>query len=165
MAITCCPGCGIELPSIDGPVHRYIESSAACWACYGEVLAREYSDSQYRRAHRLTVDAYAVQHPGRPGPRSTQSVCARLISLFAVVEKNLSHEEATLLIGRIVNRNHFFWLEPPEQAGSVTVESVYAASNPEEHLKAVERWARSVWDAWEEHHLTIKAWAGNVGVA
>ena len=65
--MTDCPGCGLELPQRDGPVHPYIGASAACWSLYGEVLTREYGDASYRSAHRLTLDAYAVQHPGVHG--------------------------------------------------------------------------------------------------
>ena len=32
-----------------------MESSPACWAAYGEVLAREYSDPAYFQVHRLSV--------------------------------------------------------------------------------------------------------------
>lgn len=55
-----CMGCGGVFAEIQGPTHRYLESSPGCWAAYGEVLAREYSDPAYFQVHRLTVDAYAV---------------------------------------------------------------------------------------------------------
>jgi Family of unknown function (DUF5946) len=66
-----CIGCGV--PAIDGPTHRYMESSPGCWHAYGEVLAQEYSDEAFRAAHRLTSDTCAVQHPGRPSPQSIRS--------------------------------------------------------------------------------------------
>ena len=66
-----CPGCGLALPARpDAPKHPYVGASAECWAVYGEVLAREYEDPAYFRVHQLTVDAYAVQHPGAPERRS-----------------------------------------------------------------------------------------------
>jgi hypothetical protein len=68
MAGVACVGCGAIFEDREGPTHRYTESSPACWAAYGEVVAREYSDSSYAALHGLTVDAYAVQHPG-PGSR------------------------------------------------------------------------------------------------
>jgi hypothetical protein len=55
-----------------------MESSPGCWQIYGEVLAREYSDAAFRSIHRLTVDSYAVQHPGQPTAQSIQSVCVHL---------------------------------------------------------------------------------------
>lgn len=132
-----CPGCGVELAAITGPVHRYIESSPSCWAAYGRVLAREYGDREYMAAHRLTVDAYAVQHPGRPSPQSIQSVAVHLISLHAVLEQQLPHQQATQLIRRCVERLRFHWLEPPPHLGDLTVSSVLAAQTPEEHVQAV----------------------------
>jgi hypothetical protein len=41
---------------------------------YGEMLAREYGDPAYFRVHQLTVDTYAVQHPGPRERRAIQSV-------------------------------------------------------------------------------------------
>ncbi|HLW73652.1 MAG TPA: DUF5946 family protein, partial [Gammaproteobacteria bacterium] len=93
-----CLGCGAEFPDRDGPTHRYMESSPACWAAYGEVLEREYSDPGYYRVHRLSVDAYAVQHPGRPSPQTIQSVNLHLIRLCCLVEKSLPMEKANDLM-------------------------------------------------------------------
>ena len=73
-----CIGCGALVPQQDGPTHRYMESSPGCWAIYCEVLAQEYSDIAFATAHRLTVDAYAVQHPGTPSPQSIQSIGVHL---------------------------------------------------------------------------------------
>jgi hypothetical protein len=50
--------------------HPYIGSASGCWLLYSEVLAREYGDLRYAPAHQLTVDVYAVQHPGVPERRS-----------------------------------------------------------------------------------------------
>ena len=40
-------------------------------------------------AHQLTVDAYAIQHPGKPSAQSIQSVCVHLISLYASLEREI----------------------------------------------------------------------------
>ena len=73
-----CAGCGALVPVTDGPTHPYIGASPGCWAIYGEVLAREYGEYAYPPVHRLTVDAYAAQHPGVPSRRSIQSVAIHL---------------------------------------------------------------------------------------
>ncbi len=49
-----CPGCGALLPAEAGPTHPYIRAWPACWARYGEVLAREFGDPDYFRLHQLT---------------------------------------------------------------------------------------------------------------
>jgi hypothetical protein len=156
-------GCGTLLPSEDGPTHRYLESSPACWRLFGEVLAREYGDARYRAMHRLTVDAYAAQHPGRESPQSTQSVALHLISLWLVLEQGWPPEKATGAIQRTAKRKkEFWWLEPPAHLGAVTVADVHAASTPQEHGVAVRRWSEAVWEAWARHHATVRVWGDPV---
>lgn len=70
---TTCPDCLAAIPATGGPVHAYIPAPPGCWALYGEVLAREYSDRALWPTHRLTVDAYAAQHPSGDDPRQLQS--------------------------------------------------------------------------------------------
>jgi hypothetical protein len=157
-----CLGCGVELPSCEGPVHRYMESSAACWARYGELLAREYQSSEYMPAHRLTVDAYAVQHPGRPSPQSIQSVNVHLISLHAVLQLGFDHRRATSLIRHSVESGGFIWLEPPVKHADLTVLHPLATTSPHEHVMAVREWALAVWRSWADHHVQVRAWAERV---
>ena len=155
-----CPACGGTFPASDGPTHRYLESSPGCWAAYGEVLAREYSDPVYARLHRLTVDTYAVQHPGRPIPQTIQSAAGHLVSLCLVLERGKSAEEATQAIGAVTrNKGGYIWLDPPSSMGAVTVRDVQGAQNAEEHLSVVRRWAESTWQAWSSHHQTVRFWA------
>ena len=84
------------VPNQSGPTHRYMESLPGCWAIYGEVLAREYSDLAYAAVHRLTVDAYAVQHPGQPSPQSIQSVGVHLLRLCLILEHGFSAAAAAV---------------------------------------------------------------------
>jgi hypothetical protein len=35
---------------------------------------------------------------------------------------------------------------------------VHRAASADEHTAAVEAWARDVWDAWAEHHATVRGW-------
>ncbi|MEK6748286.1 MAG: DUF5946 family protein [Pseudomonadota bacterium] len=157
---TCkCFSCGGEYPDIEGPVHRYMKSSPGCWAVYGEVLAREYSNPAFFEVHRLTVDAYAVQHPGETDRQSIQSVGVHLIQLCLFLEHGLTAEnanDAMLEAGRY--KHEFIWLEPPESLGSITAADVVKAKGLEEHKSIVRSWAQSSWDAWSKHHDTIRAW-------
>ena len=159
MALRSCPGCGGLFDDIPGPTHRYLESSPGCWAAYGEVLVREYSDPVYYRIHRLTVDAYAVQHPGQPSPQSIQSVAAHLISLCLVLEHGVDVQRATAAMQKAVKtKGRFAWLTPPASTGAVTVAEVRAAQTAEEHEKQVHAWARAAWEAWSPQHATIQNW-------
>ena len=85
--MSACPGCGLDLPEHDGPTHAYIGASPACWALYGELLAREYGELRYPPSHRLTVDVYAIQHPGGGERRAIQSVAVHLMALCLVLER------------------------------------------------------------------------------
>ena len=154
-----CPGCGLELPNPDGPTHAYIGASPACWALYGELLAREYGELRYPPSHRLTVDVYAVQHPGRPERRAIQSVAVHLIALCLVLERGVATVAVRDLMGRVLARKpKLEWLEPPEPNGTVTVRDVLASRDLAEHAAKVDRWARDVWDAWSLHHNRVRGW-------
>jgi hypothetical protein len=136
-----------------------MESSPGCWAIYGEVLAREYSDSAYGRVHRLSVDAYAVQHPGRPSPQSIQSVAVHLIRLCLLLDKGVDLQRANDVIKAAAEREEpYVWLIPPSSLGAVTVADVYKAQAADEHEKLVRSWAASAWIAWAPHHTTVRTW-------
>lgn len=154
-----CIGCGGLVPEMEGPTHRYMESSPGCWHLYGQVLAREYGDPVYAALHRLTVDAYAVQHPGRPSPQAVQSVCVHLLSLCLVLERGLAATYATRVIGEATRaKERFYWLNPPASLGEITVADVAGASAPHQHEERVREWAQSAWSAWAEHHTTVRSW-------
>ncbi|MBO6576782.1 MAG: hypothetical protein JJ896_14230 [Rhodothermales bacterium] len=134
-------------------------SSPGCWACFGEILAREYSDLDYHEVHRLTVDTYAVQHPGTPSPQSIRSVALHGIRLCAILERDLALRDANeVMKQKAAVRSEFTWLTPPDSLGAITVLDVVKAANADEHSALVWSWARSVWDAWSPHHDTFRAW-------
>jgi hypothetical protein len=137
-----------------------MESSPGCWHVYGEVLSREYSDPAFRAVHRLTVDSYAVQHPGRPSAQAIQSVCVHLISLHLVLERGLAVAYATRVMGAATRaKERFFWLKPPTSLGVVTVSDVAGVATPLQHEERVRAWAQAAWSAWAEHHATVRGWA------
>jgi len=163
MAMPQCMWCKGVFPEENGPTHRYMESTPGCWAAYGRVLAREYEDQRYFAVHRLTVDAYAVQHPGVPGKQSIQSVAVHLIRLCLVLEQELPPEKANdAMLAAAKHKARYHWLEPATFLGPLTVADVEAASGVEEHSSMVRRWAEQMWQVWSPHHSTVRAWA-NVG--
>jgi hypothetical protein len=152
-----CPGCGGSFPDIDGPTHRYMESSPGCWAAYGEVLAREYSDPAYMAVHRLSVDTYAIQHPGRPSRQSIQSVGLHLSRLCLFIEGGLAAERANdAMLAAARFKQSMVWLEPPASFGDITVARVVTATTVDAHVAAVSDWARAAWQAWAPHHSVIQ---------
>ena len=157
-SLRCC-GCGDTFPETAGPTHPYMASSPGCWAAYGVVLAREYQDRAYAPFHRLTVDVYAVQHPGVAGPQARNSVGIHLSRLFLIIERGWSIEKANdAMLMITAKKKDYPWLEPPAQRGSITVKHLLAASTPEEHLARVDEWAGDVWKSWSEHHDTVRGW-------
>lgn len=153
-----CPGCGGLFPHTDGPTHPYIVASSACWKVYGDVLAKEFNNPEYFKVHRLTVDAYSVQHPGSPCVRSAQSVNVHLVALYLILERKLQAEFVTKLIGKLIKiKNHQFeWLEPPKNLGDIIVSYADQAVDAEDHHLRVQVWGRSALWAWEDHHKTIQ---------
>lgn len=160
MPRSACVGCGALFEDRDGPVHRYMESSPACWAAFGQVLAREYADADYFAVHRLSVDAYAVQHPGRPSPQSSRSVWFHLTRLYFLLEGGMPMERANAVMAQLsARKQNVVWLTPPPGRGVVAVRDVLGAANAAEHCERVRTWAQSAWLAWSAHHAAIAEFA------
>lgn len=153
-----CPGCGLRLPSSNGPTHAYVGASPACWELYQRVSAgRDPSDSS-ARLRRLVEDAYAVQHPGSADRRALQSVAVHLMGLCVLLERAGEDRRLTPVLGRMPPRRtlDLHWLAPPRPNGRLTIADV-VASGPG-HGPSVEAWAKSVWGAWKPHHATVRGW-------
>jgi hypothetical protein len=136
-----------------------MESSPACWHAFGQVLEREYSLPDLSAVLRLSVDAYAVQHPGGDSRQAIQSVGVHLARLCLFLERGLAPEDANaamLRIGR--GKAAMFKLERPSSLGAITVVDVLAAESPEAHAEMSRRWAESAWQAWSAHHETVRRW-------
>lgn len=155
-----CPGCGGRYPPLpEAGTHAYIGASPACWAAFGELLAREFQDPAYGRVHRHTVDVYAVQHPGVDDRRQRQSVALHLIALCHWLEHGLEMRRLNLLTQRLATSGTDWpWLEPSAEH-EITVQDVLAARSGDQHLRFVRRWGESAWDAWAAHHDLVRRWA------
>lgn len=159
MNIRNCFSCGGGFPKMDGPIHPYMTSSPGCWAIYSEVLAREYENPTYFEVHRLTVDAYAVQHPGSKDRQSIQSVGVHLIRLNLLLNHDLRPEEANNAMLKAAKSKHTFcYLTPPSDPGAITAADVHKARSVNEHMQLVKDWAHCTWQAWSEHHHTVRRW-------
>jgi hypothetical protein len=176
-----CYGCSALVEDIEGTPHKYIGASQGCWNLYTEILAKEYGEYNYPElTHRLTVDTYAIQHPGclpeqsskgatragQPGWQSIQSVNVHLISLYAVLVLKMRGSDATKLIGKILRGNPVFeWLDPPVPNGTITVVDVLKATNQNEHEVIVEKWAEDVFGCWfSKHGEVIKRMSKQGGI-
>ncbi|HEY9404008.1 MAG TPA: DUF5946 family protein [Pyrinomonadaceae bacterium] len=127
-----------------------------CRKTFEEVIAREFGDYRYGRIHRLTVDAYCLQHP-EPYMRSGKSFAAHLTGVCAALE----YEDAS-----DINQTVQKWLSGnplinkparlPADRGALTIMYIHSAADAEEHTRRVRQWAQSVWDAWGKHHDLAK---------
>jgi hypothetical protein len=109
------------------------------------------------RYRQLCVDAYAVQHPGQPGPQAIQSVGGHLVSLLAQIELNLPLSRSAALLERGVRRKGLFtWLTPPTFDSAHTV--LFMQANLGDPAWAAREWAASAWRAWAPHHAQVRAW-------
>ena len=157
-----CPGCGARyLQQVLDEAHAYIGASAACWATFGEVLAREFGDVTFGRVHRHTVDVYAVQHPGTDDRRQRQSVALHLIGLCHWLEHDLESGRLNAITQRLASDDRSWpWLTPPASYPMTVVDLIGARSGAE-HVRLVRRWAEATWDAWAAHHDAVRAWAAD----
>jgi hypothetical protein len=139
-----CPHCGAVLPG----------EGATCQSLFDELLVREYQDFAWGKAHLLSVDAYILQHPENHGPRSN---AFHLLRLCLILEHG-----APFHIGAQPPRDtgkqfetiyqSFPKIEAPENRGAITISDILAAKTPEEHVQLAQQWARSVWEAYAQHH-------------
>ncbi len=158
--ISICPGCQVQLPVVEGPTHEYMEGSAACFELFNCVLAHEYSDATLLGTHRLTVDAYAVQHPGRGGARrQIQSVGLHLARLAVQLDGALSPRETNdVMLGLGQHKHTLDYLEPPKRF-AMTVADVAPFAGTAQHSEKVRAWALATFEAWSEHHAYIRDWS------
>ncbi len=141
-----CEDCGAAVP----------EGRIGCRKIFEEVIAKEFSDYRYGRIHRLTVDAYCLQHP-ESYMRSGKSFAAHLTGICAALEYENSSD---------INRTVRNWLDAnplinkparlPTDRGELTITYIHDAAHAEEHQRRVREWAQCVWDAWGEHHASAK---------
>ena len=161
-----CVGCGAMLPVMPGSAtHRYMLSSAACWATFNSLQDPD-RPLGFAPFNTLTVDAYAAQHPGEASsPQAINSVGIHLLVLHGVLERGFGPNQALWLrqrpnrSGSVAKHDRFHWLTPPSFASCLRVADVVAGATLAERSKLVEAWVKSVWGAWRAvHGDQVTAW-------
>jgi hypothetical protein len=134
-----------------------MSSAPGCWALYGELVARGIGWGTNRGTVQLATDAYAAQHATNPDPRNRQSVAVHLMSLGATFELGLAPGRTTALIGGWTHRvGGYPALISSTIHGDLTVAQALDADGAAASGRAIERWARSVWEGWSDHHAAIR---------
>ena len=143
-----CARCGAIVPG----------GTEGCHALFAEVLALEYTDPSYAAAHLLTVDAHALQHSEDHGVKNNAFHLIRLCWILEHGGDPRIGQGPRWLQVQFDGLPEVPALEPPARRGEVTVADVHGASGPEDHVERVRRWARSVWEAWNDHHAWARGW-------
>jgi hypothetical protein len=139
-----CPGCGLLGPKEDGSIHPYMLAFPRCWRLFNAIMAREYATPELMPTHYLSVDAYAVQHPGDPDDRrARQSVWIHLAGLHAVLRDKREPEYRYGLMRRLAKEVRDFGPPPPHELFRIVAGSIGDELPPEEHRRSVRAWAKS----------------------
>ena len=160
-----CPGCGARLPVSNGPIHRYLGASAACWAIYTSLSNAGVPALTPAPLNALLVDAYAVQHPGTPSDQTIQSAAVHLLALYGVLDRHEPPEKALWIRQRAVRPGYppkhtrFNWLEPASFEGCLTVAEIVRAPAAPKRTELVGQYVLDVWSRWKKPYAeTIAAW-------
>lgn len=157
--MTKCMGCGADLPDQDGPVHAYMAASPACFDAFTRLLAAEYSSAALMDVHRLTVDTWAVQHPGDPTDRrAVQSVGLHLARLFVQLESPRAPAQTNAVMLDFASHKSTLPVLPAPSRFSVTVDQIAPFAGSDQHAQYVREWAAATWQDWSDQHDFIKGW-------
>ena len=174
--LTPCPGCGALFPPYEGPTHRYIGASAACWALFNySVVLQDPDATDLLQASRipdarveipartdtsfdsLFADVYGVQHHGDDSPQAVQSVAAHLLNVHGVVTNQTTRPGWAF--GRAVRQKDVFHkLTPPPLGSALTIRHFYPGGGVVTPVTRTQ-YVVSVYEAWMSlHRTTVEEW-------
>ena len=143
-----CAGCGLEIAG----------GTDGCQALFDRFRLRESADlARGYASTRLTIDIYSVQHPDRYCV-SAKSLAAHLTGLCWAVESDGS-EAGLQALQRWLNGS--VPLDKPvipKDRGQLTVADIAGAADQAEYEAALDRWARSTWEAYSPLHEIARHW-------
>lgn len=145
-----CPHCGA----------RDVEGEEGCNSLFREVVGREFSRPELFRLHRLTVDAYSLQHPDQY-MKSAKSAAAHLAGMCWAMEGE-DDPTVSIALSRFLDGtpkvNRPEPVPPAGFRGDMTILDVLSAPDSAEHIRRVKEWARLAWESWAEHHSQARVW-------
>lgn len=145
-----CPECGAE----------GVSGAEECNRLFQEVVGREFSQPELFPVHRLTVDAYSLQHPERY-MKSAKSAVAHLTGMCWAMEGQDDPSISNALSRFLDGTPELTRPEPVPRGGfrgELTIADVHSAGDSEQHIQRVKEWARSVWESWALHHGKAREW-------
>ena len=154
-----CLGCGGLFEPVAGTTHAYMLSSPACYASFCALLAAEYATPELMAVHRLTVDTYAVQHPGlATDRRAVQSVGLHLARLMWQLTRPRPPAETNAVMLDFSKRKATLKALDPPASFAMTVADVAAYAGTPAHSAHVRAWAAATWQDWSQAHGYITHW-------
>jgi hypothetical protein len=174
--LTPCQGCGALFPLFDGPTHRYLGASAACWTLFNTAVALGEPDatdllprsripepavaSPARTDAGLDVvfgDAYGVQHHGEASPQAIQSVAVHLLDLHGLITGNTTRPGWALARALRV-KGVFHKLTPPPLGSALTIRHLFPGGGVAAPATRTQ-YVVSVYEAWMSlHGATVEQW-------
>lgn len=151
---------GAEIPPCPHCGAKGVGGEDGCNGLFQEVVGREFSRPELFQVHRLTVDAYSLQHPDRY-MKSAKSAAAHLTGMCWAME-GTDDPSVSVALSRFLDGSPEVTrpepVPPPGERGSLTIVDLHSAPDSVEHLHRVREWARTAWDAWGEHHAQARIW-------
>lgn len=114
-------------------------------------LARDYAST------RLTIDIYSVQHPDRYCV-SAKSLAAHLTGLCWAIERGGSESGLRALQRWLNGSVPLNKPEIPKDRGKLTVADIASALDHAAYAAALDRWARSTWEAYSSLQDVARLW-------
>lgn len=151
-----CPGCGLVMPAGNPiPYDGYFNASDECWSLFTEVIGREFSNAVlFGQVHHLTVEAYAVQHPG--GLHPDKSIDIHLAGLYLMMERNVAPSDVAPYMQKLAERvRDWPHLDPP--SSDIWTQTIFDVAMADDHVAAVREWSAGVWRAWSTQRDRISA--------
>jgi hypothetical protein len=138
-----CPICGAALGN-----------APSCQALCDELSLYTYSRNREEFIHQHVVDAYAAQHVGQDTKSIT--LAAALIGLYLFAVRNYTGRKVQQVHMQLGNKMKEWPLFPaPARKSDITVADVLTTPPGVPRDEVIRRWARAVWDMWEERHAGV----------
>lgn len=152
-----CPGCGRKLPDQNLAASAQYNASGECEKLYHELSAYLIMnpDITFRTQH--AVDAYGAQHSGRLVKNIRTAFS--LIGLYLALECDYMGRRVQKAHMELAQRN-IQWpsFNLPSRSYSLSVADVLAAEEGVKRHEMLLKWAKNVWDTWEDYH----EWTRNI---
>ena len=172
-----CPGCGARYPPFDGPTHRYVGASAACWAVWNysvvssapdfeglisgsripDLVAAIPASTNASSFDSVFGDAFAVQHHGEDSPQAIQSVAGHLLNIHGIISGQTTRPGWALARALRI-KGVFHKLQPPPLGSALTIRHLFPGGGVVTPITRTQ-FALSVYEAWMSlHRSTVEQW-------